>query len=153
MAQPDDPGSHHARRAEDRAPGSGRPRVQFTWDVSLGQAINGALFLIPAFFLIATYFARVNTTQGDVTALRADMVSRFDAASQTTTKQFETVRADIANLPNVQAELTQLDRRQSETDNRLAAQSTRMEQIQQLGIQTRSDLDAVLRASAAQVKR
>ena len=70
-----------------------------------------------------------------VAALRGDM-----------NDQFRQVRADIANLPDVRAELIQIERRLDQNDSRADALSKRTELLEREVIQTRADLDAALRA-------
>lgn len=76
----------------------------------------------------------------DITALRNEMNGRFDQ-----------VQVAIGNLPDVRAEMVQVERRLDQSDNRNAAQSVRLDQLQQSTISTRADLDNLIRASAAQV--
>ena len=93
-----------------------------------------------------------------VAALRSDMNDQFrgvktDTADQlrqvqaNTNDQFNRVRADIANLPDVRAELTQIERRLDQNDSRADAQSKRVETLERAVIQTRADLDALIRGA------
>lgn len=123
------------------APPTKRMSVRFNPEVGLGQIINALIMASGIAYAIITYANRVDTTQRDLTSLHQEMVTRFDTVSE----QFRGVRLDIANLPDVRAELIQLGRRMDQADNRMGAQSNRLEQIQQMTIQNRADMDNMIR--------
>jgi hypothetical protein len=126
------------------APPVKRMSVRFNPEVGLGQIINALIMASGIAYAIVTYANRVDTTQRDLTSLHQEMVTRFDTVSE----QFRGVRLDIANLPDVRAELVQLGRRMDQADNRMGAQSNRLEQIQQMTIQNRADMDNIIRGRA-----
>lgn len=117
--------------------------VQFDPKIDLGHVLTlGTVIVLATVYIVsnqgtARIAADAAKQAGDnVASLRIDM-----------NEQFRQVRADIANLPNVQAELAQLEKREDQIDARVDAQSKRMELIEREVIQARADLDNVIRAS------
>lgn len=123
--------------------------IRFRPELSLGGILQMVVVISSIGFAVMTYASRVDTTQNNVQQLRSDMTSQL----ANITDQLRNVRLDITNLPDVKAELVQIERRLDQTDSRNSAQSARLEQIQQTAIGTRSDVDNILRSSAAQVGR
>lgn len=115
---------------------------RFKPEVNLGNLIQTFIFLLAIASAWFTYTARVDTTRDNVTQFRIE-----------TNQQLGDIRQSISNLPDVRAELVQIERRLDQADSRNAAQSARLEQIGEMAITTRSDVDNILRSSAAQVGR
>jgi septal ring factor EnvC (AmiA/AmiB activator) len=132
---------HWWRRAWERA-------VKFNPEVDLGQlAVVATLIGGVALWAINSRDAAVHASDA-VNGLRSDVASlRAD-----TNEQFKAVRADIANLPDVRAQLVQMERRLDQNDSRADAQSKRLELLEREVIQSRADLDNVIRASQPPAK-
>jgi Tfp pilus assembly protein PilO len=126
---------------------------RFTPEISLGQVIQAIVVAGTVGVAVFTYVAKIDTAQHDIASMRLDMNGRFDQVRVDTNSRLDQVRVDIANLPDLRAELAQVEKRLDQIDNRSAAQSARLEQVQQMAVTARADLDSVIRASAAQVGR
>lgn len=122
--------------------------IRFTPEISFGQFVQAALVASGLIVWGATQAARVDTTQRDLAELRVELAKQMAGMQVNMTDQFRGVRNDIAALPDVRAELTQLERRADQADNRMGALSDRVGQVFQQGIQTRADLDSLLRNAA-----
>ena len=109
-------------------------------ELMLPAVFTGLVFAIGYAFI--TGIGVGSQAQKDIATLRSDMNGRFDQ-----------VQSAIGNLPDVRAEMVQVERRLDQGDNRAQAQSTRLEQLQQSTISTRSDLDNLIRASQVPVGR
>ena len=123
--------------------------VQFDPKVDLGQIVVALVAAGGVTVWAITSATHATDARSDVASLRADM-----------NEQFHQVRLDIANLPDVQAQIVQMNRRLDQDDSRLDAQSKRsefveseqskhIETLEREVIQTRADLDNVIRASQA----
>lgn len=142
---------------------SKRSIVRFEGGINLGQIVQ---ILMTAGFLawiVMGYLNRVDTAQSDVRQLQADVKAlrgdvtgqneklRIDVGAQLTAlqaannEQFRTLRTDIANLPEVRADMTQFTRRTDQADSRADAQSKRMDNIEKTGIQNAADMVNMLR--------
>lgn len=108
-------------------------------ELMLPAVFTGLVFAIG---YVITGIGVGSQAQKDIATLRSDMNGRFDQ-----------VQSAIGNLPDVRAEMVQVERRLDQGDNRAQAQSTRLEQLQQSTISTRSDLDNLIRASQVPVGR
>ena len=122
--------------------------VNFDPKVDLGQlaviltlASGGFYWAVTSHDTASQAKDAVNALRGDVAALRTD-----------TNDQFKQVRADIANLPDVRAQLVQMEKRLDANDSRVDAQSKRMELLEREVIQSRADLDNVIRSSQTPAK-
>jgi flagellin-like hook-associated protein FlgL len=82
-----------------------------------------------------------DTSARDITTLRTDLTTkiemlgtdltkRIDASATATHEQWRQVREDISNLPSVAATIVQMEKRMDQVDNRVAAQSSRLDIIQ-----------------------
>lgn len=125
--------------------GAQRFQVRFNSEIGLGQILQAIVVAAGMAWGVITYANKVDMTQNDLHALRIDMTTQLSAIQLNVSKQFDSVRSDIANLPDVRAELTQLEKRSDQADNRAAALSERIGQVWQLQIQSRADLDNVIR--------
>ncbi len=83
------------------------------------------------------------TTQ--IGGLRAELAAQIVALQAANNEQFRIVRSDIANLPEVKADMTQFNRRMDQADSRADAQSKRMDNIEKNGIQNAADIVNLLR--------
>jgi Tfp pilus assembly protein PilO len=111
-------------------------------ELSLFSIIQIMIVTGSIMFGIFTYINKIDTAQTEIAALRFDM-----------NQQFNGIRTDIVNLPDVRAELVQIEKRLDQADNRAANESARLEEIQQMAIQNKADILNILRSSAAQVGR
>jgi hypothetical protein len=134
--------------ATDKAAPPKRGGVKFNPEVGLGQIINAVVMAGGIVYAIANYTNKVDNTQRDVQQLRTEMTRQLAEISVSVNEQFKGVRTDIANLPDVKAELTQLERRADQSDNRAGAQSNRLDRLQETIIQTSSDVAGLLRDKA-----
>lgn len=142
-------------------------RVRFNPEISLGQAIQGLIVLggvvVPIAWYVMTYAGRVDlqgqtiarlevSVTSQLTAQKADLTSQiaaqkaetaaqFNAIQLGMNDQFKSLRLDIANLPDVRAELTQLGKRVDQWDSRAGAQSERMNRLETLLIQISARLE------------
>jgi hypothetical protein len=123
--------------------------IRFRPELSLGGVLQMIVVVSSIGFAVLTYATRVDTTQNSVQQLKSDMTSQFSNM----TDQVRGLRLDIANLPDVKAEIVQMEKRLDQGDSRNAAQSARLDQLGNIAIGTRSDVDSILRSSAAQVGR
>ncbi len=135
-------------------------KINFDYNINLGHIV-----LAVAIFgwTVMGYVTRFDVTQSNVAIAQADLKSlRIDVASQldkfrlevttqlsaiqiANNEQFRTVRADIANLPEVKADMTQINRRVDQADNRADAQSKRLDNVEKATIQSSADIVNILR--------
>lgn len=151
-------------------PSPRRFAIQFDSKIGPGQIFNGLIMII-GFAWIGSGWMHTNemnqasvqkemkTTQDDVKALRLDMTTQnaelkagmatqFAAAQIHNSEQFRGVRSEITNLPDLRAEVTQVSKRVDASDSRIAAQSARIEQAIQMGIQAQADIANLIRANS-----
>jgi len=141
---------------------------RFTSEVSLGQILQAAVVAGGMLWTYGAYQAHekssVETAQHDISELKSDMKTqiselRRDVTAQLTgiqtanTEQFRNVQSDIANLPDVRATLTQLEKRMDQSDSRAVGQGGAIDAAQKLGFQNASDIAGILRAMTARGQR
>lgn len=80
--------------------------MAFKWDVNLGHMLIAAPLVIGGTAYLVTDHNAVQTLTASVQQLRSDM-----------TAQFVSVHADLVNLPDARAQLTQEDRRITDLEN------------------------------------
>lgn len=115
--------------------------VKFNPEVDLGSLLVALSLIGGVSYWAVTSSNTANNAIQSVAALRGDVAAlRVD-----TNEQFKGVRADIANLPDVRAQLVQMERRMDANDSRMDAQSKRLELLEREVIQTRSDVDNLIR--------
>ena len=133
--------------------------MEFDPKITLGE-IMGVIALAGGVTFWAISSAGTAKTAADaaqrasdgVASLRADMNDQFRGVKADTAQQFQQVRSDIANIPDMHAEMTQLEKRQDSADARIEALSKRIDLMQRDVIQERADLDNIVRASQAPQK-
>ena len=137
--------------------------MKVTTEVSAGQIIQA---VVVSLFGTAAIWLATNANNGAEAQKSVDRLQTSITGQIGDVKSdIAAVRRDIANLPDVQAQMIQMNRRLDQDDSRADAQSKRMEQMardMQLELQERdkrmeammaliiraqSDLDNVLRAS------
>jgi len=107
-------------------------RMALDLDVKLGTLITAATAIICVTIYIATIHSdEVNMAKSlDAMQTRLDGMAttkNFDNLKADMTGQFDGIRRDIANLPSVAAELTQMGRREDNSDSRINAISQHVE--------------------------
>lgn len=129
-------------------------KVRFSTEISLGQVIQAIVVAGGFAWAVMIYMGRVDSTERrqidaehSMSQMRVDVTSQLSAQKVDTTTQiagialsmndqFKSLRLDIANLPDVRAELTQLGKRVDQWDNRAGAQSERMNRLETMVIQS-----------------
>lgn len=132
--------------------------IRYDNGISLGHIITVLAVAIPA---VIMYGARTDTNQevlkatqvavqttkvelsAQIIAAKAEMAAQITGVQAQNNEQFQNVRHDIANLPDVRASLTQVERRLNEADSRADAQSKRAEINDRMEIETRAKVDAL----------
>lgn len=133
--------------------------VRFNPEISLGQAIQAVVVAVGFIVGVTFYTNRVDTTAHDVGELKVDVTKQLaamqisvdrqlTAMQLSADKQFASIKVDIANLPDVRAELTQIGRRVDQADGRANALSDRVGQALQQGYRNTADIEAMARASS-----
>lgn len=94
--------------------------------------------------------ATIKTLRADLSQqsanLRSEMLDKISAIQADRLLKYQAMQTTIANIPDMRAELSQLEKRSDQADSRADAQSKRMETIQSGQIQNGSDISAILRA-------
>lgn len=80
----------------------------------------------------------------EIVAAKAEMATQISGVQTQNNEQFRNVRNDIANLPDMRATVTQVERRMNEMDSRADAQSKRQELNDRMAIETRAKVDALV---------
>lgn len=121
--------------------------------LSLGHISYFAVAAVTFLWLVFGYVGKIGTTADDlkriddkVTNFRAELLDRLITNQRTQTEQFQSLASAISNLPDMRAAVTQIEHRLDQADNRAAAQSNRLDTVQAQGVQSASDLTALLRA-------
>lgn len=137
--------------------------IRINPEIGVMQAVNAVILLLGLAMGAQAYFSKTNSNETEIRTLKADVATQFasqksdmtaqiaaqkvDVTSQYTAlqlsmnDQFKGLRLDIANLPDVRAELVQLGRRADQSDSRSNAQSDRMEKLETLLIQLQARVD------------
>lgn len=118
-------------------PTEGIRRVKFSPDLNLGHVLQVVAVVGGLTVWAISSADKADQAQKDIASLRVEMNARFDA-----------VQHSIANLPDVQAQLTQMGRRMDQGEQRQASFDGRLGAVERSTIEVRSDVDNIIRASS-----
>lgn len=135
-------------------------KVGISRDVTLGDIITAAAILGGVALYQVNNVGKAQQALDAVQSLRVDMTANVQALRVDMKESFVHVqsdiggvRGDIANLPDVRAELVQMERRVDQIDSRADAQSKRLEILEREVIQMRSDVDHIVPSTVGQVRQ
>lgn len=129
-----------------------RVGIEVKREISFGQMVNASVMVLGCVYAVSVYVGKVDsgraeiaTLTRDVASLRTDMTLSAAAVQAAMAKQFDGVRLDIANLPDVKATMVQLDRRAEQSDHRLGELVKRVEGAERAAFQNNSDINNLTR--------
>jgi hypothetical protein len=121
-------------------PAEGIRRVKFSPDLNLGHVLQVVAVVGGLTVWAISSADKADQAQKDIASLRVEMNARFDA-----------VQHSISTLPDVQAQMTQINRRLDQGEQRQASFDGRIGAVERLSIGVRSDVDNMIRASSIQL--
>lgn len=130
----------------ETAGGRGRHTVRFFgFDIDLtlsfAHIVQIAGMLVFGLWIIFGYLTKIDVSQSTI----AELSRQITQLQKSQNEQYTQISQKVEILADIKATVTQLNLRMDQTDNRMAAQSNRLDIVQTDGIQTKADLTALLR--------
>lgn len=127
------------------------PAIKFTREVSLGHLVQVAVVVGGVMLWAVAHGSAADNAMAATATIRADMTSQIIELKQTITKGLEAVGLQIAGLPDQRAQLSEVIRREDNSDQRIVAIEKHISDLEVQLARERADLDSLVRSSNVSV--